>query len=81
MQSLSERGIIVEQGLSATTKPGKYRAHLQEINRGLLRQAGILSSHIEVTSLCTSCQVEQFFSYRAEGGTTGRMAAWIAITA
>jgi copper oxidase (laccase) domain-containing protein len=53
---------------------------LQELNRNLLEQAGILSPHIEVTQLCTSCSTDLFFSHRKEGGKTGRMAAWIALS-
>ncbi|MHA7750113.1 MULTISPECIES: peptidoglycan editing factor PgeF [Paenibacillus] len=58
---------------------GKYMLNLQELNRKLLVQAGILSSHIEVTQLCTSCRSDDFFSHRKEGGSTGRMVAWIGL--
>ncbi|MGO4271460.1 peptidoglycan editing factor PgeF [Paenibacillus sp. TAF58] len=58
---------------------GKYMLNLQELNRKLLRQAGILSSHIEVSQLCTSCSNDHFFSHRKEGGSTGRMIAWIGL--
>lgn len=58
---------------------GKYMLNLQELNRKLLVQAGILSSHIEVTQLCTSCRSNEFFSHRKEGGSTGRMVAWIGL--
>ncbi|SDM90901.1 conserved hypothetical protein [Paenibacillus sp. yr247] len=58
---------------------GKYMLNLQELNRKLLREAGILSSHIEVTQLCTSCSSALFFSHRKEGGPTGRMIAWIGL--
>ncbi|MDD9270043.1 peptidoglycan editing factor PgeF [Paenibacillus sp. GCM10023248] len=58
---------------------GKYMLNLQELNRKLLRQAGILSSHIEVSQLCTSCRTDTFFSHRREGGSTGRMVAWIGL--
>lgn len=63
-----------------TERPqGKFMLNLQELNRNLLLEAGILSSRIEVTQLCTSCSTEWFFSHRKEGGSTGRMAAWIAM--
>lgn len=58
---------------------GKYMLNLQELNRKLLVQAGIMSSHIEVTQLCTSCRSDDFFSHRKEGGSTGRMVAWIGL--
>ncbi|MCD1261627.1 peptidoglycan editing factor PgeF [Paenibacillus athensensis] len=58
---------------------GKFMLNLQEFNRNLLEQAGILSPCIEVTQLCTSCRTDLFFSHRKEGGSTGRMIAWIAL--
>jgi YfiH family protein len=56
---------------------GKYMLNLQELNRNFIEKAGILSSHIEITELCTSCSTDVFFSHRQENGSTGRMAAWI----
>ncbi|MBP1992783.1 peptidoglycan editing factor PgeF [Paenibacillus eucommiae] len=62
-------------------QPGnKYKLNLQELNRNFIEKAGIMSSHIEVTQLCTSCSTDDFFSHRKEGGSTGRMAAWIAMS-
>ncbi|AQT83852.1 Laccase domain protein [Paenibacillus larvae subsp. larvae] len=58
---------------------GTYQLNLQECNRFFMQKAGILSSRIEVTQLCTSCSNEWFFSHRKEQGKTGRMAAWIAL--
>lgn len=57
--------------------PGKFMLNLQEINRKIMIEAGILPQHIEMTRLCTSCAVSRFFSHRKENGQTGRMAAWI----
>jgi YfiH family protein len=57
----------------------KYMLNLQELNRNFIEKAGILSSHIEVTELCTSCRTDVFFSHRQENGATGRMTAWIAM--
>ena len=37
----------------------------------------ILPKHIENVNLCTSCQHETFFSYRADSQQTGRMAGVI----
>ena len=59
----------------------KYMLNLQVLNRKLIEQAGILSSRIEVTQLCTSCRTDLFFSHRKEGGSTGRMIAWIGLLA
>lgn len=56
---------------------GKFMLNLKEINRHIMIKAGILAEHIECTSWCTSCNHDLFFSYRKDGGTTGRMASWI----
>lgn len=58
---------------------GKYMLNLQETNRILLVEAGILPEHIEVSHLCTSCRTDLFFSHRKEAGKTGRMTAFIAL--
>ncbi|MCY9669467.1 peptidoglycan editing factor PgeF [Paenibacillus alginolyticus] len=71
--SEERQAVMVDKG------NGKYMLNLQELNRKLLQQAGILSSHIEVSQLCTSCSTDHFFSHRKEGGSTGRMIAWIGL--
>ncbi|MFD1955183.1 peptidoglycan editing factor PgeF [Paenibacillus thailandensis] len=57
--------------------PGKAMANLKEINRQIMIKAGILPIHIEMSNWCTGCNTDLFFSHRAEGGETGRMASWI----
>jgi YfiH family protein len=68
-----------ERVLLPQPEPGKYRLSLKSLNRLLMTKAGILSSRIEVTKLCTSCDIGRFFSHRKEGGRTGRMVGWIAL--
>lgn len=58
---------------------GKSMLNLKEMNRHIMIKAGILPTHIECTSWCTSCRNDLFFSYRKDGGTTGRMASWIGL--
>lgn len=53
--------------------------NLKELNRIIMIKAGILPTHIECTSWCTSCHSDYFYSYRKEGGVTGRMASWIGL--
>lgn len=53
-----------------------YRLDLKKMNQLLLEQAGIMSTHIEVSHLCTSCNLQHFFSHRKEQGKAGRMAAF-----
>ncbi|MCR2803688.1 peptidoglycan editing factor PgeF [Paenibacillus sp. SCIV0701] len=58
---------------------GKADLNLKEINRQIMIKAGILPSRIEISNWCTGCRTDLFFSHRAEGGKTGRMASWIGI--
>ena len=51
---------------------------LGEANRRQLLDAGLGEAAIERSPECTSCRTDLFFSYRAEGGFTGRMLAVIA---
>jgi purine-nucleoside/S-methyl-5'-thioadenosine phosphorylase / adenosine deaminase len=44
-----------------------------------LLRAGLNSSHIGVSGLCTACRTDLFFSHRKEGSHTGRMMAVIGI--
>ncbi|MGN8832608.1 peptidoglycan editing factor PgeF [Selenomonas montiformis] len=60
-------------------KEGRSYVNLWEANRLQLIEAGLVPSHIEVAGTCTSCKHSWFFSYRADGGTTGRLAAVIAL--
>lgn len=56
---------------------GQWMLNLWEANRRALLDEGVLESNITVAKLCTSCNKEDFFSYRASGGCTGRMASII----
>lgn len=61
------------------TEDGKSMLNLKEMNRRIMIKAGILPTHIECTTWCTSCNPNFFFSYRKENGITGRMTSWIGI--
>ena len=56
---------------------GKFHMDLKGINRKLLERAG--AGRIYVTDLCTCCSEDLFFSYRRDGGVTGRMCAGICL--
>jgi YfiH family protein len=58
---------------------GPTRLDLWESNYHQLVAAGVPSSSIEIMGLCTGCHVSTFFSHRAEGGRTGRMACAIGL--
>ena len=53
--------------------------NLWEANRLQLLSAGLLTENIECADTCTATEHKWFFSYRADGGQTGRMAAVIAL--
>ena len=57
----------------------KRLLNLKELNQRIMIKAGILPTHIECTTWCTSCNPDLFFSYRKENGITGRMTSWIGI--
>ncbi len=51
------------------------RVDLWEANRLQLLEEGLLPEHIDVSGLCTCRNNRIFFSYRADGGKTGRNGA------
>lgn len=56
---------------------GQYALDLKEVNRLLCVQAGVKEDNILVSSLCTSCNKQWFFSHRRDKGKTGRMLSFI----
>jgi polyphenol oxidase len=49
------------------------RLDLWAVNRDSLIRAGLAPESIRVSGLCTNCHRDWFFSYRGDGGETGRM--------
>ena len=62
-----------------TQKNGKYRLDLPLINQTQLLQAGLRETNIEMSHVCTACEVEHYFSYRKEGGCSGRFMSMIGL--
>ena len=60
-------------------REGHIHLDLWQANRRQLESAGLLPEHIEAAETCTACNSDVFFSYRADQGTTGRIAAVIAL--
>lgn len=60
-------------------RDGQLYVNLWEANRLQLLETGIPAANIEMADTCTDCQHQWFYSYRADGGQTGRMAAIIAL--
>lgn len=52
---------------------------LWQANRQQLEDIGVKSSNIVSSKVCTSCNKDLFFSYRAENGCTGRIGAMIVL--
>lgn len=63
--------------LVVLSPPGRWRLDLWEANRRTLLDAGLRAENIMISRICTSCHRKKFYSYRGEGGNTGRMAALI----
>lgn len=71
--------------------PAKYHRHilakrkqgyyfdLPGFHKLQLLESGIAEDNLFVSKYCTSCHGDKFFSYRAAGGRTGRMAGFIAL--
>ncbi|MDS1029600.1 peptidoglycan editing factor PgeF [Bacillota bacterium LX-D] len=55
--------------------PGKWLLDLWQANKTALLEVGIREKNITNSGFCTNCHNDLFFSYRAENGQTGRMAA------
>ncbi|EKP95889.1 peptidoglycan editing factor PgeF [Thermaerobacter subterraneus] len=80
LESLGRRLPWAEEVLSPSPRGAGYRHwDLWETNRRLLVEAGLDPRHVAVAGLCTACDTETFFSHRASGGRTGRMAGLIGI--
>lgn len=58
---------------------GKPHVNLWEANARQLVEAGVLASSIERAETCTSCNHARYYSYRADGKETGRLAAVLAL--
>lgn len=63
-------------------KPGdKFHLDLWKSNKLQLKEAGIPEKNMENVVTCTKCNVDQYYSARAEGIDTGRFASVIGIRA
>lgn len=55
----------------------KYMLDLPFINKQQLLDVGLQEENIEMSHLCTACNVDRFFSYRKEQGCSGRFMSMI----
>lgn len=56
---------------------GKFSVDLKGLNRLRLEQAGLSPDHIAVSTECTACNEERYWSHRKMGNNRGTMAAAI----
>ena len=59
--------------------PKNVLLDLRKANRAQLMGIGLPAGNIFVSDLCTACRRDLFFSYRKEGGVTGRLISVIGI--
>jgi polyphenol oxidase len=74
---------LVRESAVFSLRPQRDTEHLQlnlwETIRNQLLMAGLSPEHIELARICTSCNIDRFFSHRGERGKTGRFAAVFAL--
>ncbi len=58
-------------------KNGQLHLDLWKLNEIILRESGV--KKIQVSNQCTACDLEEWYSHRAQAGSTGRFAAVIAL--
>ena len=63
------------------SKNGTLSFNLWQANAEQLQKAGIPGDNLHNATLCTSCHVDHFFSYRKEKKLTGRFGVFIGIEA
>ena len=64
-----------------TRRGDRHHLDLWAATAGQLVEAGVPRQRIEVAGLCTCCHADEFFSYRAARGPTGRFALLLGLTA
>jgi hypothetical protein len=62
---------------SIQVREGKSFVNLRRLNRDILRASGVPGTQLHEIGPCTSCAAEEFFSYRRQGGETGRQMSFI----
>lgn len=56
---------------------GQYQLDLKQLNAIILEKSGVPKEQIDVTSYCTSCDEDLFFSHRRDNGNSGRLMGFI----
>lgn len=58
---------------------GKFQLDLWKSNEIILKEAGVLPEHIQVTDICTRCNPQYLFSHRFAGEERGNLAAFLGL--
>jgi YfiH family protein len=66
--------------LAVTVPSEKEHLDIPRANALLLQRAGIQPDHIEMSSICTKCSTDDWFSHRGHGAGAGRQASMIMLT-
>ncbi|OQY31645.1 MAG: hypothetical protein B6I38_05550 [Anaerolineaceae bacterium 4572_5.1] len=72
-----ERAFPTEASTLLHSENGAVKLDLWQANKFTMQQAGI--TKIEVAKICTACNLDDWYSHRAENGRTGRFGALIAL--
>ena len=73
------RGALPHSERFFERRDGSLYLDLWAANAAQLVEAGLPREHIEVSGICTKCHADDFFSYRAAKGATGRFALLLAL--
>ncbi|RUM62231.1 MAG: peptidoglycan editing factor PgeF [Sulfurimonas sp.] len=76
-EKIYEEAKILGYAHAVLQKEDSLYLHVNHILIQQLQECGVRKHHIEVMEHCTSCEHHTFFSYRADGGVTGRQAGII----
>ncbi len=57
----------------------KYMLDLPYLNEEQLLNCGVKKENIELSNICTACEVNRFFSYRKENGCSGRFMSMVGL--
>lgn len=74
----SDLGPLAE--LAVTIPSIREHLDIPRANALLLQRAGVQPEHIEISSICTKCSTDEWFSHRGQGPKTGRQASMIMLT-
>lgn len=66
--------------LAVTRPQAKEHFDVPRANSMLLQRVGVRPEHIELSDICTKCNLDDWFSHRGQGAATGRQAGVIMLT-